>query len=147
MSTIATSEALNLLPLYRDSGLWCFDHPALQIEKEPFVEGIDTIIDTIADIDCPSHGDRLVLDWSVERPKRHSLVWICRLDRPDGVWNRYELYSVGRPALRGNLCPVLGKFFGATPPPVINFVIYDPEQATEPLWDRAVAATLAPPHH
>ena len=39
------ANALNVIHPYKWEGLWVFDDQRVGLEKEPFVEGADTIID------------------------------------------------------------------------------------------------------
>lgn len=128
------------LLITRRNDLWYFDFAPLGVVDEPFVEGIEKILDHIAAADCPGHDGELVLDWTPTGNLRHRLEWICRLDREDGEWNRYELYSIGHPPLRGNLCPVLRMFFPDEAPQVLNFQLYP---ATPAIRERVAAASAA----
>ena len=41
------NNALFVIAPYRYSGMWVFDDPNVGLVKEPFVSGIDTIIDRV----------------------------------------------------------------------------------------------------
>jgi hypothetical protein len=44
-------NALFVIAPYKYEGLWVFDDPAVGLSKEPFIAGIDTMIDkVVADI-------------------------------------------------------------------------------------------------
>src|SRR3954465_8241847 len=57
-------DAMNSLMVivpYKYEGLWVFDDPAVGLNKEPFIAGIDTLIDkATAQVPDPEHGFRAI---------------------------------------------------------------------------------------
>src|ERR1700676_286501 len=43
--TVRSMNALFVIAPYKHEGLWVFDDPAVGLSKEPFISGIDTMID------------------------------------------------------------------------------------------------------
>ena len=54
-------NAINVIKPYRWEGMWVFDDPKVDLEKEPFVSGADEIIDLLVEgIDSAEKGFRLI---------------------------------------------------------------------------------------
>ncbi len=117
------------IKLYRKNNLWCFDYPSMGIIEEPFVEGIDDIIDAVAARNLGVRKNHipseLILRWSTDEndPAPNKLLHLHSEERFGQQWNRYKLHSMNISALEGNLCPMLLVFF-KNAPDVIYFDIY-----------------------
>lgn len=105
-----TQNALRVLILYRHAGSWVFDDPAVGLDKEPFVCGIDDMIDRLAaHIPDAARGFRLLYS---DRPfpgYAAKLEW--RREEHGGNWYFSPTYG-----FEGWLCPALFKYFDAAPP-------------------------------
>lgn len=94
---------------YKFSGMWVFDDPAVGLEREPFVNGADKVLDVLtAHIPDAGRGFRLIFsaqpfpgfDARFERDRpEHSGNWY--------VWPERQI--------EGWLCPALFKYFDAAP--------------------------------
>jgi len=90
---------------YRDGGLWVFDDEAKGLVKEPFVSGMDIILDKMA-------GKRRRLDavFSAKPFPGHTFHLEWRRGETGGNW-----YYCPQLDMEGWLCPALLKYF-KTPP-------------------------------
>lgn len=103
------SNSLFVLRPYRYQEAWVFDDPRVGLEAEPFVFGIDTMIDRLVEHvpDAPN-GFRLVFSasrfpgWAVE------LHW--RREEDGGNWYYSPTFE-----MEGWLCPALFKYFETAP--------------------------------
>jgi len=43
----STMNAIAVIAPYKYEGMWVFDDPAVELSREPFVAGIDTMIDRL----------------------------------------------------------------------------------------------------
>ena len=99
------TNAMQHLLVYRYQGAWVFDFPAKGLDKEPFVLGIDKMLDLLAE------GRTQLLVTLSHRPFPGSLTlkWV-RADMGGG-W-----YRTDKPVrMVGWLCPALLKFFPVAP--------------------------------
>lgn len=104
----STQNALRLIHPYRDEGTWVFDDRATGLVKEPFVAGIDLLLDRKADE--LGAGDRLTLifsDASFPGANVH-LEWV----RAEGGGAWYREAGSGQ---EGWLCPALYRYFEEAP--------------------------------
>lgn len=88
-----------------------FDDPAVGLEREPFVLGIDDMIDRLvaeARIPCASEGFRLIFSPQAFPGHTAKLEW--RREEHGGNW--YFSHTFG---IEGWLCPALFKYFTAAP--------------------------------
>jgi hypothetical protein len=53
-------NAISVIAPYKHEGLWVFDDPDVGLRREPFVSGIDQLIDRLAAHPNASHGFRLL---------------------------------------------------------------------------------------
>ena len=54
-------NAISVIKPYRWEGMWVFDDPRVELDKEPFVSGADVIIDAmVANIPGAADGFRLI---------------------------------------------------------------------------------------
>jgi len=105
------ANALNVIYPYYEEGIWVFDDERVGLDKEPFVEGVDTIIEKILEnkgIVDGKNGFRLIFSGG-EFPKYDmKFKWL----REAEGGNYYEAVEFG---LEGWLCPALFKYFDETP--------------------------------
>ena len=94
---------------YKWEGMWVFDDPDVDLVKEPFVGGADTIID-VATTQIPnaSQGFLAVFSASYFPDAQIVLEWV----REDGSGNVYRWQEK---EMEGWLCPALLKYFERAP--------------------------------
>jgi hypothetical protein len=107
LSTAA--DGPHLLEPYRHQGAWVFDDPTIGLRREPFVTGIDEMIDRlVSGIPDAARGFRL---WFAPFPFegcQAKLRWV-RADPVEGNWYRTE------DGAEGWLCPALLHYLPAAP--------------------------------
>ncbi|MBD3676400.1 MAG: hypothetical protein HUJ26_23055 [Planctomycetaceae bacterium] len=104
-------NAINVIYPYKFEGLWVFDDEAVDLVKEPFVEGADTMIDVILEekgIQNADRGFRLIFS-SGEFP-RYDVKFDWVREGEGGNWYRSEAHQV-----EGWLCPALLRYFETAP--------------------------------
>lgn len=103
-------NAISIIAPYRYGGIWVFDDPAAGLCREPFVSGIDTMIDRlVADIPDAARGFRLLFSSSPFPGFTVKLEW--RRSEYGGNW-----YWCPQFGIEGWLCPALFKYFAEAPP-------------------------------
>jgi hypothetical protein len=103
-------NAIRVLMPYRYAGQWVFDDPAVGLVREPFVAGIDTMIDELVKgIPNADQGFRLLFSASPFPGHDVRLEW--RREEYGGNW--YHCPQLG---IEGWLCPALFKYFEKAPP-------------------------------
>lgn len=107
--TPTTMNAISILAPYRHEGCWVFDDPGVGLRQEPFVSGIDKIIDRlVADIPDADHGFRLLFSPTPFPGFTAKLEW--RREEYGGNWYWCPQYEI-----EGWLCPALFKYFTEAP--------------------------------
>lgn len=102
-------NAIGLIAPYKYEGMWVFDDPAVGLVREPFVSGIDTMIDRlVASIPDADAGFRLLFSSSPFPGYTVKLKW--RREEYGGNWYYSPLFD-----LEGWLCPALFKYFEEAP--------------------------------
>jgi len=102
-------NAIRILCPYRFAGQWVFDDPAVNLAREPFVAGIDKILDRlVADIPSAGNGFRLIFSSGSFPGSSLRLDWLRK--EGGGNWYRCDEYQ-----LEGWLCPALYKYFEQAP--------------------------------
>ena len=103
-------NAIGVIAPYKYEGMWVFDDPAVGLSREPFVAGIDTMIDRlVASIPEAEQGFRLVFSATPFPGHTVKLEW--RREEAGGNW-----YYCPQFGIEGWLCPALFKYFDKTPP-------------------------------
>lgn len=103
-------NALMVIAPYKFSGMWVFDDPAVGLTREPFVSGIDTMIDRlVASIPNADRGFRLV--FSARPFPGHNVKLEWRREESGGNWYYCPEYN-----MEGWLCPALFRYFDQAPP-------------------------------
>jgi hypothetical protein len=102
-------NAINVIAPYKYLGMWVFDDPRVGLVQEPFVSGVDTMIDRVV-AGIPDADNGFVLIFSSVAFPGHQL----RLDwrRSDASGNWYHASDVD---LEGWLCPALLRYFSEAP--------------------------------
>ncbi len=95
---------------FKDNGLWVFTDERVGLEKEPLVEGIDTMLDVITQgIPNAADGFELIFCDSEFQGWAYSLEW----RRPNIVGG--DWYYCPQLDAEGWLCPALGRYFKEPP--------------------------------
>jgi hypothetical protein len=103
-------NALSVLVPYRYEGMWVFDDPDVGLRREPFVAGIDEMIDQlVAEIPDADRGFRLIFSPTPFPGYTIKLTW--RRVEHGGSW--YHCQQLNK---EGWLCPALFKYFTEAPP-------------------------------
>jgi hypothetical protein len=105
------ANALNVIHPYKWEGLWVFDDARVGLDKEPFVQGADTIIDqTLArkGIERAEKGFRLLFSAGPFPDCDLKLEWLR--EGEGGNW--YRATTLG---IEGWLCPALFLYFDGPP--------------------------------
>ncbi len=102
-------NALFVINPYKHEGMWVFDDPAVGLEREPFIAGIDTMIDrVVADIPDADRGFRAIFSATPFPGANFELEW--RREEAGGNW-----YYSGQFKMEGWLCPALFRYFESAP--------------------------------
>ena len=105
----AGMNALMVIVPCKHQGMWVFDDPAVGLNKEPFIAGIDVIIDKMtATIPNAQKGFRAVFSGAPFPGYTEKLEW--RREESGGNW-----YYSGRYKNEGWLCPALLRYFSNAP--------------------------------
>jgi uncharacterized protein YxeA len=102
-------NALMVIVPYKYEGLWVFDDAAVGLSKEPFIAGIDTLIDkATANIPDAQHGFRAIFGATQFPGANFKLEW--RRAESGGNWYYSPEFNQ-----EGWLCPALFKYFKNAP--------------------------------
>jgi len=102
-------NALMVIVPYKYEGLWVFDDAALGLSREPFIAGIDTLIDkATANIPDAQHGFRAIFSGTRFPGANFKLEW--RRAESGGNWYYSQEFNQ-----EGWLCPALLKYFKSAP--------------------------------
>jgi hypothetical protein len=105
-------NSLMVIVPYKYEGMWVFDDPAVGLHREPFIAGIDTLIDK-ATLDIPDaqHGFRAIFSAIPFPGANFKLQW--RRAESGGDWYFSPEFNQ-----EGWLCPALLKYFTSAPPEI-----------------------------
>jgi hypothetical protein len=102
-------NAIFVIKPYKWCGLWVFDDPEVDLVREPFVAGADTIMDVAtAHIPNAAQGFLAIFSASYFPDAQITLKWV----RSEGGGN---VYCWAEKGLEGWLCPALLKYFPEAP--------------------------------
>src|SRR5438046_10545153 len=102
-------NSLFVIVPYKYEGMWVFDDPAVGLSKEPFIAGIDTMIDkVVASIPDADKGFRAIFSAAQFPGADFKLKW-CR-GESGGNWYYSDQFN-----MEGWLCPALLKYFLRAP--------------------------------
>ena len=108
-SSVDFMNALLVIAPYKYHGAWVFDDPAAGLLREPFIAGIDTMIEkAVADIPNAEKGFRAIFSASPFPGADLKLDW--RRAESGGNW-----YYSDRFKMEGWLCPAFLKYFPTAP--------------------------------
>ena len=103
-------NSIGLIAPYKHEGMWVFDDPLVGLRREPFVAGIDTMIDRLVTaIPNAERGFRLLFSSSPFPGYKVALHW--RREEYGGNWYYSPQFD-----MEGWLCPALFKYFDTAPP-------------------------------
>lgn len=104
-----SANSLHVLKPYRYQASWVFDDESVGLLREPFVFGIDDMIDRmVAGIPNAEQGFRLIFSPKPFPGYAAKLEW--RREEAGGNWYHSPTYGV-----EGWLCPALFKYFDVAP--------------------------------
>ena len=102
-------NALLVIVPYKYQGTWVFDDPAVGLFREPFIAGIDTMIDkAVADIPNAEKGFRAIFSAAPFPGANWKLDW--RRAESGGNWYYNDQFK-----MEGWLCPALLRYFPTAP--------------------------------
>ena len=102
-------NALFVISPYKYDGLWVFDDPTVGLSKEPFIAGIDTMIDKmVADIPKAERGFLAIFSATPFPGSGFKLEW--RREDFGGNWYYSDQFK-----MEGWLCPALLRYFPSAP--------------------------------
>lgn len=102
-------NAMSVLFPYRYEGMWVFDDPLVGLVREPFVFGIDKMLDRLTEtVPGATQGFRLIYSAQPFPGYMAKLEW--RREELGGNW-----YFSPELGLEGWLCPALFKYFDRAP--------------------------------
>ena len=102
-------NAMRVIAPYKYEGMWVFDDPAVGLNREPFVAGIDKMIDQlVASIPNAECGFRLIFSATAFPGHNVKLEW--RREESGGSW-----YYCPQFGIEGWLCPALFRYFDKAP--------------------------------
>ena len=108
-SSVVAMNVLLVIAPYKYQGTWVFDDPEVGLLREPFIAGIDTMIDkAVADIPNAEKGFRAIFSASPFPGADLKLQW--RRAESGGNWYYSEQFK-----MEGWLCPALLKYFPTAP--------------------------------
>ena len=105
------ANAINVIYPYKYEGMWVFDDEKVGLDKEPFVEGADTMIDqmlAVKGLQNPEAGFRLI--FSTGEFPRYDVRFDWIRAGEGGNWYRSEEFQQ-----EGWLCPALLRYFDEAP--------------------------------
>ena len=102
-------NTLGVIAPYRYEGQWVFDDSAVGLSKEPFVFGIDTMLDRLtAEIPDADHG--FVLLFSAHPFPNYTVELQWHREEYGGNWYFSPQFDI-----EGWLCPALCQYFETAP--------------------------------
>jgi hypothetical protein len=107
--SLPSVNSLMVIVPYKHQGMWVFDDPAAGLNKEPFIAGIDILIDkATAHIPDAAQGFRAIFSAAPFPGATFTLQW----RRKDSGGNWYYSPEFQQ---EGWLCPALFKYFSSAP--------------------------------
>ena len=102
-------NSLGVIAPYKYEGMWVFDDENVGLVREPFVSGVDTMIDRLVrTIQNAEQGFRLI--FSAMPFPGHTVELVWRREESGGNWYYSPQFD-----LEGWLCPALFKYFESAP--------------------------------
>lgn len=108
-SPTPSANSIGVIAPYKYEGMWVFDDPAVGLVREPFVAGIDTMIDKLVEsLPDAEKGFRLIFSATPFPGHTVRLQW--RREESGGNWYYSPQFD-----MEGWLCPALFKYFASAP--------------------------------
>jgi len=102
-------NSIGVITPYKYEGMWVFDDPRVGLTREPFVAGIDAMMDRlVASIPNADKGFRLLFSATPFPGYTVQLTW--QREEYGGNWYHSPQFS-----MEGWLCPALFKYFDRAP--------------------------------
>ena len=102
-------NSLFVIVPYKYEGMWVFDDSRVGLVREPFIAGIDTLVDRlVAKIPEAELGFRAIFSATPFPGHTERLDW--RREESGGNWYYNDHFK-----MEGWLCPALFKYFAAAP--------------------------------
>lgn len=115
-------NSLFVIAPYKYEGMWVFDDPGVGLVREPFVSGIDQMIDLlVVNIPNAEKGFRLIFAPTKFPGHQAKLHW--RRAEYGGNWYWCDQFQI-----EGWLCAALFKYFAKTPPEL--YARADPKESS-----------------
>lgn len=103
------NNAMLVIFPYLYNGTWVFDDESVELQKEPFVQGIPEMIDILVrDIPDADKGFKMLFSANPFPRYGAKLEWLR--EEYGGNWYKWEAQG-----LEGWLCPALFKYFATAP--------------------------------
>jgi hypothetical protein len=102
-------NTIGIIAPYKYEGMWVFDDPAVGLVREPFVSGIDIMIDRLVE-SIPNAAGGFVLLFSATPFPGHEVKLEWRREEFEGNWYYSPQFD-----MEGWLCPALFKYFDTAP--------------------------------
>jgi len=112
-----SKNAINVIKPYKWNGMWVFDDERVELDKEPFVAGADTMIDKAIEmkgIENAGHGFLLIFSEFPFPDADFEIAW----DREEAAGNIYNWRFENNgeeTVLEGWLCPALNLYYPVAP--------------------------------
>jgi hypothetical protein len=104
-----SGNSIMVISPYRYDGTWVFDDPATDLRREPFVQGVPEMIDTLVkDVPDAANGFRLTFSAEPFPGQQRKLTWV----RAESGGN---VYRMSDPPMQGWLCPAMFRYFKTAP--------------------------------
>lgn len=103
------ANSLQVLRPYKDQGSWVFDDPRVGLVREPFVFGIDEMIERMV-ATIPNAGKGFRLLFAIRPFPGHAAKLEWRREEAGGNWYFSPTFDI-----EGWLCPALFKYFETAP--------------------------------
>jgi len=118
------ANQINIIKPYKYYGQWVFDDPSVELEREAFVAGADTLLDTVTEniLEIPNAEDGIIVLFSAGTFPSYNVL--LKWQRGDEEGNFYSCFKDnGQPITTHNsyepleawLCPALFKYYEEAP--------------------------------
>jgi len=110
-------NAIHVIKPYRWNGMWVFDDDRVGLDKEPFVAGADTMIDTAIEMKGIQNADDGFLLVFSEHPFPDAdmeIVW-AREESGGNTYRGHFEQDGEETILEGWLCPALNLYYSDAP--------------------------------
>ncbi|PTX99862.1 hypothetical protein DB346_18810 [Verrucomicrobia bacterium LW23] len=102
-------NSINIIAPYKYEGVWVFDDPKVGLVREPFVMGIDEMIDAATEA-YPDADKGFTIIFAARPFPGYSFKLEWRRPEYDGNWYYCEALN-----MEGWLCPALQRYFEKPP--------------------------------